>query len=84
MDGLTAKVFRTFNASKTLQEQLDKLTDSDENVNSKLLSYNRANRAVAILCNHQVRQGWLDRLRKTPYSFAFWCVSLVFVYKCLF
>ena len=27
MDGLTAKVFRTYNASKTLQEQLDLLTD---------------------------------------------------------
>ena len=26
MDGLTAKVFRTFNASKTLQEQLEELT----------------------------------------------------------
>lgn len=72
MDGLTAKVFRTFNASNTLQEQLDKLTDSKasvtEKVNSnfsvlrlqliklfqiKILAYNRANRAVAILCNHQ-------------------------------
>lgn len=27
MDGLTAKVFRTYNASRTLQEQLDLLTD---------------------------------------------------------
>ena len=27
MDGLTAKVFRTYNASKTLQEQLALLTD---------------------------------------------------------
>jgi DNA topoisomerase-1 len=27
MPGLTAKVFRTFNASFTLQEQLDKLTN---------------------------------------------------------
>jgi hypothetical protein len=26
MPGLTAKVFRTFNASTTLQEQLNKLT----------------------------------------------------------
>ena len=53
MPGLTAKVFRTFNASKTLQEQLDLLTDADDNIPSKLLSYNRANRKVAILCNHQ-------------------------------
>lgn len=27
MDGLTAKVFRTYNASITLQDQLDKLTN---------------------------------------------------------
>nr|CAG4651642.1 EOG090X0296 [Triops cancriformis] len=53
MEGLTAKVFRTFNASNTLQEQLEKLTDSDATVQEKILAYNRANRAVAILCNHQ-------------------------------
>ncbi|XP_077982334.1 DNA topoisomerase I, mitochondrial-like [Glandiceps talaboti] len=53
MEGLTAKVFRTYNASKTLQEQLDELTDPDDSVTAKILSYNRANRAVAILCNHQ-------------------------------
>merc|ERR1712223_1742437 len=53
MDGLTAKVFRTYNASTTLQEQLKELTDADDNVAHKTLSYNRANRAVAILCNHQ-------------------------------
>merc|ERR1712141_817931 len=53
MPGLTAKVFRTYNASITLQEQLKELTDPDDNIASKTLSYNRANRAVAILCNHQ-------------------------------
>lgn len=53
MEGLTAKVFRTYNASWTLQQQLDKLTDPDETEAEKILSYNRANRAVAILCNHQ-------------------------------
>ncbi|PAV83786.1 hypothetical protein WR25_22946 [Diploscapter pachys] len=53
MDGLTAKVFRTYNASITLQEQLAKLTNPDENVHHKMLSYNRANRRVAELCNHQ-------------------------------
>lgn len=51
--GLTAKVFRTYNASITLQNQLNELTDSDASVPEKLLAYNRANRAVAILCNHQ-------------------------------
>ncbi|XP_011605287.2 DNA topoisomerase I, mitochondrial isoform X1 [Takifugu rubripes] len=53
MPGLTAKVFRTYNASITLQEQLKELTNKSDSVAEKLLSYNRANRAVAILCNHQ-------------------------------
>lgn len=53
MDGLTVKVFRTYNASITLQEQLLKLTNPKDNVAAKILSYNRANRQVAILCNHQ-------------------------------
>uniref|UniRef100_A0A8C4Q178 DNA topoisomerase I n=1 Tax=Eptatretus burgeri TaxID=7764 RepID=A0A8C4Q178_EPTBU len=53
MDGLTAKVFRTYNASTTLQQQLKELTDPDEGIAAKILSYNRANRAVALLCNHQ-------------------------------
>jgi len=53
MPGLTAKVFRTYNASITLQEQLKELTDEDDNLAAKVLSYNRANRAVAVLCNHQ-------------------------------
>uniref|UniRef100_T1J4Y8 DNA topoisomerase I n=1 Tax=Strigamia maritima TaxID=126957 RepID=T1J4Y8_STRMM len=53
MDGLTAKVFRTYNASITLQQQLDLLTKEDDSIPAKILSYNRANRAVAILCNHQ-------------------------------
>ncbi|KAI9582047.1 DNA topoisomerase 1 [Glossina fuscipes] len=53
MEGLTAKVFRTYNASYTLQNQLDLLTKEDMTIPEKLLAYNRANRAVAILCNHQ-------------------------------
>uniref|UniRef100_A0A8C9NHF7 DNA topoisomerase I n=1 Tax=Serinus canaria TaxID=9135 RepID=A0A8C9NHF7_SERCA len=53
MEGLTAKVFRTYNASITLQQQLKELTNPDDNIPAKILSYNRANRAVAILCNHQ-------------------------------
>ncbi|XP_049962633.1 DNA topoisomerase I, mitochondrial isoform X1 [Schistocerca serialis cubense] len=53
MEGLTAKVFRTYNASITLQEQLKQLTNPDFTVAEKILAYNRANRAVAILCNHQ-------------------------------
>ncbi|THD20810.1 DNA topoisomerase I [Fasciola hepatica] len=53
MDGLTAKVFRTYNASRTLEEQLELITDPNDTVQAKLLAYNRANRAVAVLCNHQ-------------------------------
>nr|XP_015815507.2 DNA topoisomerase I, like [Nothobranchius furzeri] len=53
MDGLTAKVFRTYNASITLQQQLKEITNGEDNIPAKILSYNRANRAVAILCNHQ-------------------------------
>ena len=41
MPGLTAKVFRTYNASITLQEQLKALTDEDDNLAAKVLSYNR-------------------------------------------
>ncbi len=52
MEGLTAKVFRTYNASYTFQEQL-KNTPVDGTVIEKILAYNRANREVAILCNHQ-------------------------------
>ncbi|VDP92556.1 unnamed protein product [Echinostoma caproni] len=48
MEGLTAKVFRTYNASRTLEEQLELLTDPNDTVQAKLLAYNRANRAVAI------------------------------------
>ncbi|KAA0707692.1 DNA topoisomerase 1 [Triplophysa tibetana] len=53
MDGLTAKVFRTYNASITLQQQLDEISNGEDTIPAKILSYNRANRAVAILCNHQ-------------------------------
>ncbi|KAG0059711.1 DNA topoisomerase 1 [Linnemannia elongata] len=53
MKGLTAKVFRTYNASFTFQDQLEKKTPKDGTIAEKLLAYNRANRDVAILCNHQ-------------------------------
>lgn len=55
MPGLTAKVFRTFNASITLQKQLKLLTKEElsGNVAELVLAYNRANRQVALLCNHQ-------------------------------
>ena len=52
MDGLTAKVFRTFNASYTFQKEL-KQTNLDFTLKEKLEFYNRANKEVAVLCNHQ-------------------------------
>lgn len=57
MDGLSAKVFRTYNASRTLQEELRKKEKSAGwsrlTVAEKVTEYNNANREVAILCNHQ-------------------------------
>jgi DNA topoisomerase-1 len=52
MTGLTAKVFRTYNASWTMANLLRdmKLTGS---IAEKVVDYNEANRRVAILCNHK-------------------------------
>lgn len=52
MKGLTAKVFRTYNASKTMQDQIDLITN-EGTVAEKVVKFNAANRTVAILCNHQ-------------------------------
>lgn len=68
MEGLTAKVrfegivplvclslgqvFRTYNASITLDEKLQEMPD-DLSLADKVVFYNMANRDVAILCNHQ-------------------------------
>ncbi len=54
MPGLSAKVFRTYNASVTLQQELDKCHfATEESPEAKVSSYNEANKQVAILCNHQ-------------------------------
>ena len=54
MDGLSAKVFRTYNASYVLQQQLNKKEFKiSDDVNTKIAYYNEANKQVAILCNHQ-------------------------------
>ncbi|CAN1790382.1 DNA topoisomerase 1 beta [Linum perenne] len=52
MPGLTAKVFRTYNASITLDEQLYEETE-DGDVAEKVVVYQKANKQVAIICNHQ-------------------------------
>jgi DNA topoisomerase-1 len=54
MPGLTAKVFRTYNASVTLESELPSAESLHGlSVQEKVLQYNAANRQVAILCNHQ-------------------------------
>jgi DNA topoisomerase-1 len=61
MDGLTAKVFRTYNASYRFQQELNKITMTDdiknmeekERIDYLLYLYNKANKVVAELCNHQ-------------------------------
>eukprot|EP00842_Homolaphlyctis_polyrhiza_P005285 jgi/Hompol1/5758/HPOL_002789-RA len=75
MEGLTAKVFRTYNASYTFQEELKK-TPVDGTIAEKLLAYNRANRQVAILCNHQrtvpkAHGNQMSRLREKMIGFKY-------------
>lgn len=65
MENLTAKVFRTYNASNTFQKELNKIYQKyekeyiPEELNSKqylkelINLYNNANLKVAKLCNHQ-------------------------------
>ena len=53
MPGLTAKVFRTYNASITFQRLLDEQNLEGKSLQEKVNAYNAANRDVAILCNHQ-------------------------------
>ncbi|KAF2186974.1 hypothetical protein K469DRAFT_705518 [Zopfia rhizophila CBS 207.26] len=52
MPGLTAKVFRTYNASWTMATLLRKMK-STGTIPEKVKDYNNANREVAILCNHK-------------------------------
>ena len=61
MEDLTAKVFRTYNASELFQTELNDINKSIDKLDSKetdkinliLDMYNRANIKVAMLCNHQ-------------------------------
>lgn len=60
MKGLTAKVWRTYNASLLFQKELDKIKeekvaeiDPNERLNYLIAMFNQANTAVALLCNHQ-------------------------------
>lgn len=54
MPGLTAKVFRTYNASYTMSRLLQELKiDQASSVHEKIKLYNDCNREVAVLCNHK-------------------------------
>lgn len=56
MQGLTAKVFRTYNASWTMGQLLNELESDPRSrgtVAEKVKLYNDCNRKVAILCNHK-------------------------------
>jgi DNA topoisomerase-1 len=74
MEGLTAKVFRTYNASKLFQtelneinSQIDKMGKDDSNkINLILDMYNKANVKVAVLCNHQknVSKSFNEQVKK--------------------
>jgi DNA topoisomerase I len=52
MAGLTAKVFRTYNASYTFSILIRDMKP-EGSVAEKVKAYNDANRKVAILCNHK-------------------------------
>jgi DNA topoisomerase-1 len=53
MPGLSAKVFRTYNASFTMSTLLKELKDTNISIQEKVKLYNDCNRKVAILCNHK-------------------------------
>jgi len=60
LSGLTAKVWRTYNASYLFQKEIDKIKEekisligSNERLNFLISMFNQANTTVALLCNHQ-------------------------------
>lgn len=65
MPGLTAKVFRTYNASFTMSNLLKDMKPAGS-IPEKVKAYNDANRKVAILCNHKrtVTAGHANQMEK--------------------
>ncbi|KAJ5719036.1 hypothetical protein N7493_007491 [Penicillium malachiteum] len=65
MQGLTAKVFRTYNASFTMSNLLKEMKATGT-IPEKVKAYNDANRRVAILCNHKrtVTAGHANQMEK--------------------
>ena len=72
MPDLTAKVFRTFNASYLFQQELNEISTRYKSYNKSdklsilLMMFNKANAKVATLCNHQknISKGFDDGLDK--------------------
>jgi len=69
MNNLTAKVFRTFNASNMFQKELLKINKKHQGVIDKstfIDEYISANHKVAVLCNHQktIPKTFKDQLEK--------------------
>ena len=77
MKNLTAKVFRTYNASNLFQKELNKISrkidegETSEELDNDTLNeildlYNKANVKVALLCNHQkkVSKSFNNQLEK--------------------
>ena len=72
MEELTAKVFRTFNASFLFQNEISGINSKfdsykdDDKLNVLLDMYNKANVKVAMLCNHQknVSKSFNDQIEK--------------------
>jgi len=60
MKNLTAKVFRTYNASYVFYKELKKISKKYEGIDDQVLllnEFNKANAKVAQLCNHQKNVG---------------------------
>ncbi len=53
MAGLTAKVFRTYNASYTMAQLLKECKGDGKSIPELIKLYNDCNRKVAVLCNHK-------------------------------
>jgi len=58
MPGLTAKVFRTYNASITLQDQLNKLTDPEDNIPAKVIYFSKLNHQLKTT-NHVLNRTYI-------------------------
>lgn len=72
MKDLTAKVFRTYNASNLFQKELTKISnkftsyEKDDKIKLLLDNFNKANAKVATLCNHQknISKSFTEQLDK--------------------